>query len=252
MRHKTDWNKTLQPADQYESNWEWTKAHSEYHFDDNIVDQEGDWFKVLGRFDNPALWKAETERLVKESTKSINWQTRKFFGDSPKESPMLKQEEYDIEQGGGDPKKLMLTNMLDDLEDYPVLCKMKDHFGVIGDSNEFKVRCHTQLTGQMFNLHIDKLWDRCLEDPESICRITFFLEDWKPGQFYMYGNFVYERWKAGEAHIFDWPNVPHATCNASNFPRPSIQITGLKSEKTRELIANGSRDTVWKLDLEAQ
>ena len=64
----------------------------------------------------------------------------------------------------------------------------------------------------------------------------------------MYGNFVYERWKAGEAHIFDWANVPHATANASNFPRPTIQITGLKSEKTREIIANGSRDTIWTLE----
>ena len=51
-----------------------------------------------------------------------------------------------------------------------------------------------------------------------------------------------------EAHIFDWPNTPHATANASSFPRPSIQITGLKSEKTREIIANGSRDTVWTLE----
>ena len=42
--------------------------------------------------------KEERDKLVKESTKSINWQTRKFFGNSPKESPMLKQEEYDIIQ----------------------------------------------------------------------------------------------------------------------------------------------------------
>ena len=30
---------------------------------------------------------------------------------------MLKQEEYDIIQGGGDPKKLMLTNMKDEIND---------------------------------------------------------------------------------------------------------------------------------------
>ena len=247
MKHQTNWNKTLQPADEYKSSWDWTVAHSEYHFDDNIKDQEGDWFKVLGRFDNPSMWKEETDKLIKESTKSINWQTRKFFGDVEDESPMLEQEEDDIAKGGGNPKELMLTNMTDELENYPTLLKMKEHFGVIGDNKEFKVRCHTQLTGQMFNLHIDKLWDRCLEDPEKICRITFFLEDWKPGQFYMYGNYIYERWKAGEAHIFDWPNVPHATANTSSYPRPIIQITGLKSEKTREIIANGSRDTVWTL-----
>src|SRR6056300_1508550 len=247
MKHQTNWNKTLQPADEFKSSWDWTVAHSEYHFDDNIKDQEGDWFKVLGRFDNPNMWKEETDRLIKESTKSINWQTRKFFGDIEDESPMLEQEEYDIAKGGGNPKELMLTNMTDELENYPTLLKMKEHFGVIGDNKEFKVRCHTQLTGQMFNLHIDKLWDRCLEDPEKICRITFFLEDWKPGQFYMYGNYIYSHWKAGEAHIFDWPNVPHATADASNEIRVSLQLTGFKTERTRRLINNASVDNVFKI-----
>ncbi len=143
MMHKTNWNKKLLPSQDFKSNWDWTVAHSEYHFDDSIKDKEGDWFKVLGRFDNPSLWKAEADRLVQESSKAINWQTRKFFGASPKESPMLEQEEYDIAQGGGDPKKLMLTNMKDELEDYPMLNKMKEHFGVIGDEKEFKVRCHS-------------------------------------------------------------------------------------------------------------
>ena len=248
MKHQTNWQKELQSPDKFKSNWDWTVAHSEYHFDDKIKDNEGDWFKILGRFDNPQSWQEERDRLVENSTKSINWQTRKFYGESPKESPMLEQEEYDIAQGGGDPKKLELTNMIDELEEYPTLLKMKEHFGVIGDNKEFKVRCHTQLTGQMFNYHIDKLWDRCPEDPEQVCRITFFLDDWNPGQFYMYGTYIYQNWKAGEAHIFDWPNVPHATANASNFARPSIQITGLKSDKTREIIANGSRDTVWTLE----
>ena len=52
---------------------------------------------------------------------------------------------------------------------------------------------------------------------------------------------------AGEAHIFDWANVPHATANASNMVRPAVQLTGLKSDKTREIIANGSKDTIFKL-----
>ena len=247
MKHQTNWNKELLDPKEFKSNWDWTVAHSEYHFDDTVVDQEGDWFKILGKFNNPQSWKSDRDRLVADATKSINWETRKFFGDREDESPMLTQEEYDIAQGGGDPKKLMLTNMIDELENYPTLLAMKEYFGVLGEVDEFKVRSHVQLTGQMFNLHIDKLWDRCLDDPEKVCRITFFLDDWTPGQFYMYGNHVYERWVAGEAHIFDWANVPHATANASNMVRPAVQITGLKSDKTREIIANGSKDTIFKL-----
>lgn len=247
MKHKTNWNKKLADPAEYTSNWDWCVAHSEYHFDNNIIDQEGDWFKVLGRFENLNSWQHERNLLVANATKSISWETRKFYGDSDDKSPMLAQEEYDIAQGGGDPKSLMLTNMIDELDEYPIISKMVDYFGVVGNKEHRKVRSHIQFTGQMFNLHIDKLWDRKLDDPEQICRITFFLDDWKPGQFYMYGNYIYERWVAGEAHIFDWANVPHATANASNHPRPSIQITGLKSDITRDIIASGSKEKIFKI-----
>ena len=245
MRHNTNWKKTLKDPSEFVSNWDWCQAHSEYHFDDGVQDQLGYWFDVLGVFRTDC--KSEVGQLVKNS-KPINWQTRKYYGDTDAESPMLTQEEYDIAAGGGDPKKLMLTNMLDDLTEYPMLYKMADYFGLEAGEGEIKKRVHVQLTGQMFNYHIDKLWDRCPEDPERVARITIMLEDWKPGQFYMYGNYVYDRWQAGEAHIFDWANVPHATANASNHPRPTIQITGLKTDRTREIIANAGRNTIFDLD----
>ena len=161
---------------------------------------------------------------------------------------MLDQEEYDIAQGGGDPETLMLTNMSDDWENFPTLYNMMDYFGLeVGGIDGAKKRAHVQLTGQMFNLHIDKLWDRCIDDPERVARITIMLEDWQPGQFYMYGNYVYQNWKAGEAHIFDWANTPHATANASNVPRSVLQVTGLKTDKTREILADASRTRKFKI-----
>lgn len=247
MRHDTDWHKELKDPDQYASNWEWTVAHSEYHFDDSIQDKPGDWFDVLGKFDNPKLWQTERDALV-EASKPVNWATRKYFGDTDDESPMLAQEEYDIAQGGGDPKVLMLTNIVDDWSKFTTLYKMMDYFGLeVGGASGAKKRAHVQLTGQMFNLHIDKLWDRCPEDPERVARITIMLDDWQPGQFYMYGNYVYSHWRAGEAHIFDWANAPHATANASNVPRATLQVTGLKTDRTREILASASPDKVYKL-----
>jgi hypothetical protein len=73
------------------------------------------------------------------------------------------------------------------------------------------------------------------------------LEDWEPGQFYMYGNLVYDRWRAGDAHVFDWPNVPHATANASRKIRPALQVTGRKTAKTRELLAAANYGTIYPL-----
>lgn len=39
MKHQTNWNKTLADPNDYPSSWDWTVAHSEYHFDDTIQDQ---------------------------------------------------------------------------------------------------------------------------------------------------------------------------------------------------------------------
>ena len=245
MKHQTNWNKTLTDPSAYTSNWDWTVDNSEYHFDDRIQDKPGDWFEVLGQFDGD--WQAERDALVSR-TSPVNWETRKFYGESEDKSPMLEQEEYDIAQGGGDPKGLMLTNMNDDWNDFPTLYKIMDYFGLeVGGVSGAKKRAHVQLTGQMFNRHIDKLWDRCPEDPERVARITVMLDDWLPGQFYMYGNCIYSHWRAGEAHIFDWPNVPHATANASNTPRATLQVTGLKTDRTREILKNASKDRVFKL-----
>ena len=247
MKNQTNNKKPLADPNQYSSSWAWTRAHSEYHFDKNRLDRHGDWFEVIGRFSGD--WQAERDRLVANSLTSINWETRKYYGDTDDISPMLAQEEYDIAQGGGDPKGLMLTNMNDDWDDYPTLYKMMDYFGIeVVSVPGAKKRSHVQLTGQMFNYHIDKLWDRCPEDPERVCRITIMLDDWQPGQFYMYGNYLYSKWKAGEAHIFDWASVPHATANASNTPRATLQVTGLKTDRTREILANPSKDRVFKLD----
>ena len=245
MKHQTNWNKTFRDPSAYTSNWDWTVDHSEYHFDNTRMELVGDWFEVLGVFQGN--WTAEREALV-SATKPVNWATRKYYGESEDKSPMLEQEEYDITQGGGDPKGLMLTNMNDDWSNFPTLYKIMDYFGLeVGGVSGAKKRAHVQLTGQMFNRHIDKLWDRCPEDPERVARITIMLDDWLPGQFYMYGNCIYSHWCAGEAHIFDWPNVPHATANASNTPRATLQVTGLKTDRTREILKNASKDRVFKL-----
>ena len=242
MQHQTNWKKKLSDPKNAISSWDWTVQHSEYHFDSSVIEQEGDWFKVLGRFEGD--WKQDTDAIIRAAS-PITWATRKYYKENNNPSPMLEQEERDITNVGVDPSKLMLTNMLEDLDKYPTLKKMCDYFEVTGN---YKYRIHVQLTGQMFNTHIDKLWHLSEHDPEQICRMSIMLEDWKPGQFYQYGNHTYTGWKAGEAHIFDWANVPHSTANASMYARPLLQVTGLKTKKTRELIKNGSRDTIWTLN----
>ena len=38
MKHKTNWDKKLDNPNTYSSNWDWTVAHSEYHFNNSIED----------------------------------------------------------------------------------------------------------------------------------------------------------------------------------------------------------------------
>ena len=240
-------NKTLEDPDNYTSSWDWTVAHSDYHFDDTIQDKPGDWFEVIGRFEGD--WKEERDRLVK-ATHPVNWSTRKHFAQKKKDPEMLSQEEYDIQQAGGDPKGLILTNKnnFSKWDEYPKLQSMMDYFALTTDGVSLvKQQAHIQMTGQMFNMHIDKLWDRCPEDPERVVRITIMLDDWQPGHFYMYGNCMYDRWSAGDVHIFDWSNVPHCTANASSHPRAVLQMTGLKTERTRAILANSNINNIFTI-----
>jgi hypothetical protein len=217
----------------YDSSWQWCVDHSDYHFDNFKTDQPGEWFQVLGRFEG--TWEAE---VAHAQGKPITWATRKFYGnDDDTVSPMLVQEENDLRTTGA-PVDLALTDAVFDISEYPTLTRMSEYFHI----EDAKIRMHYQQPGQMFNLHIDKLQDRCPEDSERVIRMTVMLADWEPGQFYSYGSCTYSHWRAGDAHIFDWANVPHATANASRSMRPVLQVTGLKTDRTRELLAIAGPD----------
>lgn len=211
------------------SNWEHTKPLSNYHFNDQIVDNLSDYCWIIGNFSN--TWQDDLNALITQA-RDFTWENRKFTcGRNGPISPMLEQEEYDIEQGLGNPK-MALLKVVDDIEQIPPLKEIVDFF----DLDKVKVRIHVQATGQVFNRHIDKLDDIFPGVPkEKIVRIAVMLTDWVPGHFYQYGNAIYDRWRAGDAHWFDWVNVPHATANASNHIRATLQITGLLKDSSYRL-----------------
>ncbi len=156
MKHQTNWNKTLDDPDNYPSSWDWTAKHSEYHFDDSVQDNPGDWFDVIGTFEGD--WSSERDALVAE-THPVNWATRKHYGGLAKEPPMLTQEEYDIQRAGGDPRGLTLTNKntFKDWNKYPTLKAMMDYFGLeVG-------WCKWSKTSSTYPVN----WDKCL-----ICTLT--------------------------------------------------------------------------------
>lgn len=214
------------------SNFDICKTTSQYHFDSGREDRPGEWFTVIGQFKNK-FWNDDLER-IKQTLRPMSWSTLKTTLGRDGSNPLLDAQELDIVRGGGDPK-MTLVDVNDQLADYPSFQRMIGFFGL----DQAKPRFHAQHTGQVFNYHIDTFYTAWPDVPkDQLIRIGIMLEDWQPGQFYIYGNRVYERWKAGEAHWFRWQDVPHGTANASSYPRYTLQITGIRTELTNKILSN--------------
>lgn len=217
-----------------ESYFDERRQHSRYHFDATRHDPAGEWFWVFGQF--AGQWHQELQELI-SSSKPINWQTLAGTNDVAMSAERLKRiakQEIDIVRGGGDPK-MTLVHADTDVWRFQVFSKMIDTFGL----EQVKARAHVQFTGEVFNYHLDIYPHYSETDQHRLIRIIVNLQDWVPGQFYLYGTHHYSHWQAGDFHTFRWQDVPHATANASSVPRPSLIITGLRTEKTDRLLSAG-------------
>ena len=64
------------------------------------------------------------------------------------------------------------------------------------------------------------------------------LNDWEPGHFIQYGNFVHTQYCAGEIYSFDWFNSPHCTANAGRGPRSTLLVTGVATPEMHMLFSH--------------
>jgi hypothetical protein len=211
------------------SSWTETKAKSTYHFDPTIVDEPNHAMFRLGNI--KPTWHEDLAAII-ESSKPATWETRGYKGEGipgPRED--LLAEEYDIERVGADPK-MVITNLNWNIP--ASLHDITEQFGL----DDCMERIHIQWPGQVWNRHIDKLQKWCPDDPDRVMRIMIQLTDWQPGQFWEYGNYHWNQWKAGDVSYFDWQNIPHCTANAGHDPRVTFQITGIRTEKTEQFIAS--------------
>jgi hypothetical protein len=209
------------------SSWDKLVEKSTYHFDSKKVDTKDDVITTLGHIEPD--WDDELQQILADS-KPATWETRGFKGEGvfvPK--PELADEEYDLERAGIDPK-VIITDLAWKLG--PKLQAISDAFGLEDCMN----RIHVQKPGQLWHLHIDKLYKWFPEDPSRIGRYFVQLTDWKPGQFWEYGNFHWNQWRAGNVTSFDWKNLPHSTANAGFHPRVTLQLTGIITDRTKEFL----------------
>lgn len=213
------------------SNWEIQKAKSSYHFDNNKMDPRYDCVHELGRFNGDF---SDEVKQVLETAHPVSWRTRSKSG---RPNRLVREEEYDLVSSGADPD--MIVSHLE----YNLTPKFQMLVDKIGLDNA-ESRVHVQWPGQVFTKHIDKLEKFYPEDPQQVMRIMVMLTDWDQGHFNQYGNFTYEKWKAGDVHTFDWINVPHSSANSGLTPRVSLLTTGIITDKTRKLLTGG-----WSIDV---
>ena len=208
-----------------QSSWELTKQHSGYHFDNFKFDPDQDKVTTLGNID--PFWKEELDTTI-ELARPKTWRTRgKEGNERPDEE--YDQEDYDLEQFG-----YGKDHVVSDLtwEVPSTFDKIAVWFGM----DNCKMRLHVQRPGQMWNLHLDKLEKWNPEDPSKVMRIMIALNDWEPGHFFSYGNYMHSGWHAGDVTTFDWRNLPHATANAGHGPRITLQMTGVVTDQTQNFL----------------
>lgn len=209
------------------SSWDTTKERSQYHFDPFGFDLKYDRVIHLGSIQGD--WAKEVDEII-ATAQPATWATRGYKKpgvDIPR--PDLAAEEYDLTRVGVDPEK-PITHLNWNIP--PILQRMSDMFGLKDCMN----RIHVQMPGEVWNLHLDKLEKWNPDDPSSVMRIMIQLTDWKPGQFWEYGNYHHRGWRAGEVTTFDWQNVPHSTANAGHHPRVTFQITGVITDTTKTFL----------------
>ena len=210
------------------SNWEISKSQSTYHFDPQRLDPPETVVAYLGNIE--PTWTHDLKDIV-ANARPATWATRGYKGEGIEAPPEeLEREEYDL-TANGMPVDLPISHLNWRIPES--LQRVSDAFALENCMN----RIHVQQPGEVWNLHIDKLYKWNPDHPDSVMRIMIQLTAWQPGQFWEYGNYHYNHWRAGDVTTFDWANVPHATANAGFDPRVTLQLTGIRTAATMDYLA---------------
>jgi hypothetical protein len=209
------------------SNWETSKLKSSYHFDPKVKDIADDVVTQLGHI--TPTWTNDINDIV-ANAKPATWATRGYKGEGIEApSDELEKEEYDLTKHGMS-RNLPIAHLNWRIPNS--LQKLSDDFGLADCMN----RIHVQMPGEVWNLHLDKLYKWAPDNPAKVARIMIQLTDWQPGQFWQYGNYNYHQWRAGDVTTFDWVNIPHSTANAGYHARVTFQLTGIMTDKTKNFL----------------
>ncbi len=233
------------------SDWEKVRSQSNWHFDYKKPPISNDSYQPVCKF-----------------IFNLNTLTKQVFENRIPSNIILDQNltgkiDQDKEKFTFTSQNLFLTGgnpYIEDVQSYNVsdidlFKKFAESLGL----TIYIIRLNVQKPGQMIPAHIDELgsFKKYLEknnidvdienNSTKALRFAIMLDDWKLGQFFQFGNATWHQWSKGECVTWDWKNIPHCTGNAGYWDRPMLQITGLTSYKTFELL--NSKDKIINLEI---
>jgi len=223
-----------------DSRWEFTKAQSQWHFDE-FEPGERD-FQYIGTFQGD--WSNEIDECLGR-VKPNTWANRNI--EQKSEIYTASQEQNDLIKAGADPDSQIFSRA--NAKDIPIFQRIANYFGM----NETAIKFHNQTTGQMLHWHIDNFAGRkergnsfteieADKNPHLMRRFAIMLDDWKHGQVFALGNTYFHQWKKGECITWEWRDIPHATCNMGWNDRPMLQVTGWTTETTHKVVQEGRKN----------
>jgi len=201
-----------------------------------------------------SIWHFDTK--VVDKLEDVTYTPCHFRGDWTDEidavTPLLRETiTYDIDfwKDLGYPSvKATQTTPLLNYNDYPKFKKIVDYLQ-LENRKEYPIRvlAFRQLPGQILPSHIDN-YKKAKEKKSSehalkAVRFAVALNDWYIGQYWHFGNAVWQQWQAGDC-VHWHRTMAHGTANVGHQPRWTLQITGVPSDKTLDLIKKSDNHEV--------
>ena len=223
----------------------------DYHFNKWTKDKEGEFFKIIGRFDCNFLKEITFVRKERLKTKRFNEQPYTYANNKASTVDGVYHALEDADNYAGQPDAEMFdAYRFNDDYKFPTFRRVAEWFE-LNKKKEQTWKFHDQKPNQQLMYHIDNLPGEPrpsrINSPDfkyakDKVRFLVFLQHWEPGQIVQFGNYVHTQWKKGEVVTWEWSTLPHATWNGSWIKRPALQITGTATANTWKKIKQGSRD----------
>ena len=176
----------------------------DYHFNKWTKDKEGEFFKIIGRFDCNFTKEISLVRKTRMKTKRFNEQPYTYANNKASTIDGVYHALEDADNYAGQPDAEMFdAYRYNDDYKFPIFRKVAEWFE-LNKKKEQTWKFHDQKPNQQLMYHIDNLPGEPrmsrINSPDfkyakDKVRFLVFLENWEPGQIFQFGNYVHTQWK---------------------------------------------------------